>query len=266
MRLLKKTITTYFIYSAILLILAIPIFYLTLKKMMVNNVDENLVTTKTLIIPRLRNELVNHREGNLVFSGYDIQYDKSRPDKNEDSIYTIESAGIDSNADPLISNRQLVSHFYVNQEFYSLHITTSLTDKYSLVKRIIWVTTFLLIVLLLGLLILNRVLTQKIWKPFYNTLNRLKEYRVDKQQMLTLEKSPIDEFNDLNKAVTVLTETNYQAYQSQKEFTENASHEMQSPLAVFQSKLELLMQTNPLNEEQATLITKWQTPANACSG
>ena len=44
------------------------------------------------------------------------------------------------------------------------------------------------------------------------------------------------------------------AYQSQKEFTENASHEMQSPLAVFQSKLELLMQTNPLNEEQASLI------------
>ena len=157
---------------------------------------------------------------------------------------------------PTLSNRQLVSHFYVNQEFYSLHITTSLTDKYSLVKRIIWVIAILLIALLLGLLILNRVLTQKIWKPFYNTLNRLKEYRVDKQEMLTLEKSPIDEFNDLNKAVTVLTETNYQAYQIQKEFTENASHEMQSPLAVFQSKLELLMQTNPLNEEQATLITE----------
>ena len=108
----------------------------------------------------------------------------------------------------------------------------------------------------MGLLFINHELTKKIWKPFYNTLNRLKEYRVDKQSMLALERSPVDEFNDLNQAIGVLTETNHQAYQSQKEFTENASHEMQSPLAVFQSKLELLMQTNPLNEEQAELIAE----------
>ena len=44
-------------------------------------------------------------------------------------------------------------------------------------------------------------------------------------------------------------------YQSQKEFTENASHEMQTPLAVLQGKLDLLMQTNPLSQEQSELIT-----------
>jgi signal transduction histidine kinase len=44
-------------------------------------------------------------------------------------------------------------------------------------------------------------------------------------------------------------------YQSQKEFTDNASHEMQTPLAVLQTKLELLMQTQPLTAEQASLIS-----------
>jgi signal transduction histidine kinase len=254
MRLLKKTVISYFIYSAILLIVAIPLFYLALKKMVVSNVDENLVTTKTLIIPRLQSELINNHEGHLIFSGYDIEYEKAGQGESGDSLLTIEPAIDGSSSGIVISNRQLVSHFYVNQEMYSLHITTSLTDKYSLVKRIIWLITLLLVSLLIGLLILNRVLTKKIWKPFYQTLNSLKEYRVDKQPALALQQSPVEEFNDLNKAVTVLTETNYQAYQSQKEFTENASHEMQSPLAVFQSKLELLMQTSPLNEEQATLI------------
>jgi signal transduction histidine kinase len=254
MRLLKKTVINYFIYSAVLLIIAIPVFYLVLKKMMVNNVDENLVTTKTLIIPKLQSELINHHEGHLIFSGYDIQYEKAGPGESEDSLMTIEPAIDGTSPGIIIFNRQLVSHFYVNQELYSLHISTSLTDKYSLVKRIIWLITLLLVGLLIGLLILNRVLTKKIWKPFYNTLNSLKDYRVDKQPVLALQQSPVDEFNDLNKAVTILTETNHQAYQSQKEFTENASHEMQSPLAVFQSKLELLMQTSPLNEEQAALI------------
>jgi len=252
MRLLKKTITAYFIYSAILLVIAIPVFYFELNKMMIQNVDEQLVTTKTLIIPQLTNNIINHRENNLVYSGYDIRYEKKRPDHLADSIFTNETTGPGSGE--FLPNRIMVSHFYIKQEFYSLQITTSLTDKYALVKRIILVTAFLLILLLLGLLILNRVLTKRIWRPFYNTLAGLKNYRVDRQANLNLEKSPVSEFNDLNQAIETLTESNHQAYRSQKEFIENASHELQTPLAVFQSKLELLMQTKPLNEEQASLI------------
>ena len=252
MRLLKKTITTYFIYSAILLIMAIPVFYWALKKMMIKSVDENLVVTKTLVVPQLRNDVVNHRESNLIFSGYDIHYAKVSRQENEDSIFDIENTNRDP--DQFSTNRELVSHFYVNQENYSLHIITSLSDKYSLLRRIIWLITLLLLLLLVGLLMINRVLTKEIWKPFYNTLKRLKEYRIDRQAVLKMSESPVNEFNDLNQAIEVLTKSNHQAYQSQKEFTENASHEMQSPLAVFQSKLELLMQTTPLNEEQASLI------------
>lgn len=252
MRLLKKTITAYFIYSAILLLIAIPVFYFELNKMMIQNVDEQLVTTKTLIIPQLTNNIMNHRENNLVYSGYVIQYEKKQEDHFADSIFTNETTSPGSGE--FLPNRILVSHFYINQEFYSLHITTSLSDKYALVKRIILVTAVLLIVLLLGLLVLNRVLSKRIWRPFYNTLAGLKNYRVDRQASLNLEKSPVSEFNDLNQAIETLTESNHQAYRSQKEFIENASHELQTPLAVFQSKLELLMQTKPLNEEQASLI------------
>jgi signal transduction histidine kinase len=250
--LLKKTITVYFIYSAILLVIAIPIFYFALKKMIVQSVDENLISTKTIVIPQLQNNILNHRESSLVLAGYDIHYEKEPSDTNEDSIYTIETTSPESESPS--PNRELVSHFYVKEEFYSLHIITTLTDKFSLIKRIIWIVAFLLVVLFLGLVLMNRVLTKNIWLPFYKTLGSLKKYRVDKQAVLQLESSRINEFNDLNQAIEDLAETNYQTYLSQKEFTENASHEMQSPLAVFQSKLELLMQTNPLNEEQASLI------------
>jgi signal transduction histidine kinase len=130
-----------------------------------------------------------------------------------------------------------------------------MVDKISLVKRIVFVLILLLILLLIGLLMINRSLTMKMWRPFYTTIKRLHDYRVDKQPVLKLERGSINEFNDLNKTIEELTERNYRLYASQKEFAENASHEMQSPLAVFQSKLELLMQTKPLNEEQAMLIT-----------
>jgi signal transduction histidine kinase len=252
MQLLKKTIASYFIFSAILLLAAIPVFYYALKTMMVNNVDENLIATKTRIVPQLRNAVAKHTERGISFSDHEIIFEKEPPNQKGDSLYDLEMH--DSFSNQLLQGRQLASHFIINQESYSLRIRTSMVDKISLVKRIVLVLAILLIVLLFGLLMINRMLTKKIWQPFYSTLKHLYDYRVDKQAVLKLERASVTEFNDLNKAIEELSERNYQAYASQKEFAENASHEMQSPLAVFQSKLELLMQTKPLNEEQASLI------------
>jgi signal transduction histidine kinase len=253
MRLLKKTIVSYFIFSATLLIITIPAFYYVLKAMMVNNVDETLLATKIRIMPQLRNAVVNHNEGNLIFSGFDIVFQKEHFNKTGDSIYTTEMSG--SYPGELLTSRLLASHFIINRESYRLQIRTFMADKFTFIKRIVLVLAILLLVLLLGLIMINRMLTKEIWRPFYNTLNRLHDYRVDKQSPLKLEPSSVTEFNDLNKTVEQLAERDYQAFANQKEFTENASHEMQSPLAVFQSKLELLMQTKPLNEDQASLIT-----------
>jgi len=62
------------------------------------------------------------------------------------------------------------------------------------------------------------------------------------------------EFSDLNNALIQLTKRNHQSYISQKEFTENAAHELQTPLAIIRTKLELLMQPSELTVEQAELI------------
>jgi signal transduction histidine kinase len=252
MQLLKKTIGSYFIFSVILLLAAIPFFYFTLQKIMVASIDEHLMTTKTLVIPRIREAIAHNELQGLNYFEYNIRFEKSESGAREDSLYTAELT--DSFSNTILPQRLLSSQIYINRESYRLQIKTSLTDKYALIKRIVGVFMILLLLLLSGLLIINRILSKKIWKPFYSTLHRLHEYRVDKQAVLQLETSSVKEFNDLNKAIEELTKRDFNAYISQKEFAENASHEMQSPLAIFQSKLELLMQTKPINEEQASLI------------
>lgn len=69
-----------------------------------------------------------------------------------------------------------------------------------------------------------------------------------------LEDSNIKEFSRLNTAVEKMMENSSKSYQLQKEFTENASHELQTPLAVFQSKLDILMQQQDITENQAVII------------
>ena len=252
MRLLNKTIISYFLFTALLATLSVPVFYYVLKTMVVKRVDEDLVAIKTRIMPRLRDEAAKHNQGSFDLYDHFVIFERERTFPAGDSI-SDSGFGKDTAWDGL-PGRQLVSHFILNQESYRLQIRTSMVDKFSLLKRIVILLIILLIALLLGLLTINRILAKKIWKPFYKTLRDLQDYRVDKQQGLKLEQSSIREFDDLNRAIEGLAKRDYQSYNSQKEFAENASHEMQSPLAVFQSKLELLMQTKPLNEEQASLI------------
>ena len=127
-------------------------------------------------------------------------------------------------------------------------------DSEDLISSIVQVQVLLLLVLLSGLFLINRNLSQRIWRPFYTTLDKLRGYKVEQHQALNLAGSNINEFNDLNGSLEELTGRMHRSFLVQKEFTENAAHEMQTPLAIFQSKLELLMQTSPINEEQAGLI------------
>ena len=64
----------------------------------------------------------------------------------------------------------------------------------------------------------------------------------------------IEEFKNLGDSIKTLIKRNQKLYKTQKEFTENASHELQTPIAVMQSNIELLMQTSPISQEQAELI------------
>jgi signal transduction histidine kinase len=108
--------------------------------------------------------------------------------------------------------------------------------------------------LFIGLTFINRNLSQTIWKPFYIILDRLKNYKIDEDTTLTLPASTTSEFRALNAAITHLIDRSRAAYQVQKEFTENAAHELGTPLAICRTKLDLLAQTRELTEEQAELV------------
>jgi signal transduction histidine kinase len=108
---------------------------------------------------------------------------------------------------------------------------------------------------------LNRSLSKKLWEPFYKTLSQLKAYQVDKSGTIAVVKTNIIEFNDLNQTVSHLADRNRKVFLHQKEFIENASHELQTPLAIFQAKLDLLMQKPGMSEAEAALITDLEVTA-----
>ena len=128
------------------------------------------------------------------------------------------------------------------------------------------VLQFVLIFAVLGssMLLVMRFLTKRLWRPFDDTLFKMEQFNLDLSDVPQFTKSDIKEFERLNRSIEKLIRKDKDTYNSQKEFTQNASHELQTPIAVIQSKLDLLMQEN-LNENQIKLVSDMYNICNRLS-
>jgi signal transduction histidine kinase len=131
---------------------------------------------------------------------------------------------------------------------------------------IIGVAIGLVFVLLnITLYLINRKLSQEIWKPFYDTLDKLKKFSPDDQSFRLTGESEIDEFAEMKNTLESLTSKVISDYQVLKRFSEDASHEIQTPLAVIQSRLEALLQHPGITKDQADLIKSAYTSVQRIS-
>jgi signal transduction histidine kinase len=239
--------------AVVLLLLGIPAIYFTLRTVLIHRLDDELLEHKSSFFQSLRlitseKELEVYKHFYEEFSLREVSYKIEK-----DSIYTIEA--YDSAEAKVTPFRILRSGVYLNGKHYELLIRESLITTRELITMILIVKIGILASLLAGLLIINRKLTKKVFAPFYQTVSNLKKFEIDKDTSIPEIQTKITEFSDLNKALIQLTRRNHLSYISQKEFTENAAHELQTPLAIIRSKLELLMQASDMNSEQAELIS-----------
>lgn len=89
---------------------------------------------------------------------------------------------------------------------------------------------------------------------FYETMRRISRFHVEDGVVPQFEATSTKEFAELNATLTRILSQSVRSYQVQKQFTENASHELQTPLAVIQGKLDLLLQDPNLTDRQALLM------------
>lgn len=115
---------------------------------------------------------------------------------------------------------------------------------------------FGLIICIIGIsvILIMKNISVKLWTPFYYTLSQISRFKLEDKKVPQFPENKVNEFTKLNEAVTILMRNSLISYNIQKEFTENASHEMQTPLAIFQSKLDNLLQDEHLTKKQADTI------------
>ena len=133
---------------------------------------------------------------------------------------------------------------------------TTTIDKDDLKRAILLWLVALYVVLLLGLIGVNLLTIRHCMKPLKTLLDWFDAYRIGRGGKPAPMKTRVTEFRKLDEAVRRSVERNERQYEQQKLFIANASHEMQTPLAVCTNRLEMLADSDNLTETQMADIIK----------
>jgi len=138
----------------------------------------------------------------------------------------------------------------LNGENYKAIVTVSRESTEYLVQIITVITLALMLGLLLILFLTNRYILNGIWNPFYSLLDQIKAFNISETSGFQLNNNRVDEFRELSQAVHLMSLRLKSDFKNLEFFTENASHEMMTPLAVITAKLDTLIQDETLKPEQ----------------
>lgn len=252
-RLLVKTSRYYLALSAGVFLITGLVFYLLLHRIFYSQLDQGLLNEKMLI-----EETINYSDSvpdfRTIFghlADVTILYERNkRSDRIHDTVMYNDEEG------KFLSYRHLFAeNTSLRNKGYTINIYKPLLETERLIGWILAVVALLFITLLLLLVVVNYTISRRVWIPFYRTLSLLENYNVNREKPLPVNESDIFEFDRLNQALTRMSDKIQRDFLNLKEFNENAAHELQTPLAVIKSKLELLIQDERLDEEQLKTIS-----------
>jgi len=153
----------------------------------------------------------------------------------------------------------------VSNHKYYIQIFKSLEETDNLIVRIFLIMTLLVIPFIFIIILINRVSSGQIWKDFHDTIRKISNYDINTHEPFILRKSDITEFDDLNRVLTKMIDRIQLNYSNMKEYAENASHEIQTPLSIINAKMELLLQSGDLKEKQLKSVLDAYEASNRLS-
>lgn len=264
-KLLNKPFKAFTVYAMIILACSIPIYYYVIDSIWLNELDEHNYQIKKRIENGFKDNLSDNEINNLLHFWNTMQAGTQIVSVNEanqkkDSVYTITKQNALSPEKDKDRFRGLSSYLKIKGSIYHLTIETNVEESDETISAIAFITFLFFIILIIGFIFLNKQISKNVWQPFRKTLNQLKSYDLTKQQNIHFDQTDIEEFRELNQSLNMLIDKNISAFKQQKVFIENASHELQTPLAILKSKLDLLLQDDALTVNQSKLITAINLP------
>lgn len=246
MKLINKTNRNFAVLILLLLPIASLILYVSIGYFIAQEVDEKLRVDEMRIVQQLNENPSFISMAPLI--EVELLAEDMVVEEGIKNVVTYDP--IEKEDEPF---RELVAKHEIKGVHYLVKVRHSILEDKDFILAIVLAMSAVLLVMFTFLYVLNNKLSLNLWKPFYTNMNRLTAFSLHEDEPLELEDSKIDEFQALKSSLLLLTTKLQQDYKSLKEFTENASHEIQTPLAIILINLEAVLQEE-LDEKTASKL------------
>jgi signal transduction histidine kinase len=151
-------------------------------------------------------------------------------------------------------SRTLVFPLAAGGQRYKVQITMPLEGTRHMTRVILIITIAGIFLVILVSVLINRYVLLKLWRPFYESLRLVREFKIGQPGAIAFPETGVDEFSFMIDNLKAATANVSEDYNILREFTENASHEIQTPLAIIRSKLDLLIQEDNIPGKQVEAL------------
>jgi len=251
-KLLHKTSRAYLLFSVILLIVSAPLFYYITERLYIEETDETLILHKKEFLKYSLPTLTIDEISNWNKYNRNVKIEPFKYSGNDTIFYNSYYDTLDAETEPY---RELNASILIDGNPYTYSARINLVETEDLMESMAILFLVVISLLLIGLFVITKRLSIKLWEPFNETLNQVEKFEIDKSNQPKFIETDIEEFNRLNKSIEKLIEKNTSIYHSQREFVENAAHELQTPLAVFQAKIDMFIQSADFTQEQYEMLS-----------
>jgi signal transduction histidine kinase len=222
------------------------ILYFTIRSLVYKQIDSSLLTEKNIIQEQI--EITDTIPDFAASSRHQIEVKLLDATARYKEILK-DTSVYDNKSGSYSSFRSLECTGTTNKGIgYSIRVIQPLDENEELLQDIGLFLFFLFLVILLASILINYLISKKVWNPFYIAVKKASSFNVQTDKPLDLPESDTDEFSQLNTVMNQMTERMKRDYINLKEFNEDASHEIQTPLAIIRSKMEILMQNRDLRK------------------
>lgn len=135
-------------------------------------------------------------------------------------------------------------------QYYELKLMISILERDDIVEAMLWYLGALFLLFLICTSIGIQLVLKGVFRPLHRLLDWLHCIQPGKEVPPLDNPTKIREFRQLSDAALDMGNRSYKAYEEQKQFIENASHELQTPLAIVRGKVELLAESEGMTEQQ----------------
>ncbi|WP_303922449.1 HAMP domain-containing sensor histidine kinase [Draconibacterium sediminis] len=257
MKLLSKTLRYYLYFSLPIFLLSSIGFYYALRQVMIHQVDESLKEDQEEIIGFIQNNKNDVSElYKKISCSYYLKETAGESQIKEKFSFVL---GLDSVNGDYERFRELRTPVKIQNKSYELVLQESFVQSDSMIISISIYSIFLFGLVTLGISLVNLSISKRLWLPFYAILQRIKSYQPGKNKDLKFNGGTIDEFKTLSTALNEMSGRVDKSFANQKRFIDNVSHELQTPLMLAKSNLELLFQQKRIDAETAELYSRLDT-------